>query len=260
MVGSLTVGQRIVTMTDELSEICTALKQKGFNLVGVADGGGYQTYLPDCQSAIVFANGGTDGWNHFVADIRAFPEHLSAHQHPLDDFVGRCIQQVDPNPPSSRRWIQCADTAELFVDFQQLGREAGLGQSSPVGLLVHPEYGLWVSLRMVLLTTELLESTNLRPHPCASCLEKPCIKACPSGAVTPQGWSVQTCASFHQTSTLCKGVCHSRLVCPVGSQHRHSQLQHLYHNARTEGRKQLAKELGIVDEQEGLDPNWSDWQ
>ena len=249
-------------------------KGLGFNVVGVTDGTPYQQYLAGCRSAVVFANGGTLFWECFLEDIRKSPKHLSNHEHPIDDFVSRCIQSVDPTPSSSRRWIQCSETSDIFLDFRVLGRESGLGYESPLGLLIHPMYGLWVSMRMVLLTTDVIEniekienietieqtdSTSICSNPCTGCVEKPCITSCPAGAVTTEGWSVQPCASFHEVSERCTVKCHSRLACPVGKESRHSPLQQLYHNARTIGRKRLSAILSIADERTGTDPNWTDW-
>ncbi len=243
-----------------LASIVARLHEKGFTLFGVADGTPYQEHLPDCQRAVVFAHGGRVGWDVFLEDVRQHPERLSDHIHPLDDFVLRCIEEVDPNPDTSRRWIQCADTADVLLDFRVLGQQAGLGLPSPVGLLIHPEYGLWVSLRMVLLTTECIPlSVKPSSGPCETCVEKPCIQSCPAGAVQKTGWSVARCAQFHQDSDVCRGKCHSRLACPIGVEHRHGSLQHCYHNDRSIGRKILSKHLKIADRQAGVNPHWSDW-
>jgi len=249
-----------MSMSAWLSSVCNTLAKKGFNLAGVTAGEPYQEYLTNCQSAIVFANGGTQFWECFVEDIRANPEHFTEHQHPVDDFVLRCIESVDSVPNHTRRWITCSEDSDVFLDFRVLAERVGLGHQSPVGLLIHPEYGLWVSMRMVLLTTEHLSHTVLSTvSPCTGCETKPCINACPAGAVSISGWSVQKCASFHRESTVCEGVCYSRMRCPVGSQYRHSKLQHLYHNSRSLGRQALAQVLRIPDKQIGSDPNWSDW-
>ena len=248
-------------MSAWLQSVCATLANQGFNLTGVTDGQPYQEHLPDCQSAVVFANGGTLFWERFIEDITANPEHFTEHQHPIDDFVLRCLEAVDPAPENTRRWITCSENATVFLDFRILAERAGIGHQSPVGLLIHPEYGLWVSLRMVLLTTERISRTDLTTDsPCTDCEAKPCVSACPAGAVSiSAGWSVQKCASFHRESTVCEGICHSRRYCPIGRQHRHSRLQHLYHNSRSLGRRVLAQSLGISDAQMGLDPNWSDW-
>lgn len=265
---------RAMSESDWTKNTLHELHGLGFNVVGVTDGTPYQQYLAGCRSAVVFANGGTLFWECFLEDIRKSPKHLSNHEHPIDDFVSRCIKSVDPTRPASRRWIQCSETAEVFLDFRVLGRESGLGYESPLGLLIHPVYGLWVSMRMVLLTTESIDSIDIIDsiatieqadlpsasyNPCTGCVEKPCIASCPAGAVTTDGWSVQTCASFHETSEQCIGKCHSRLACPVGQDHRHSTLQQLYHNARTLGRKRLGTFLSIKDRRTGKDPSWTDW-
>ena len=244
-----------------LQEILIHLESMGLNIVGITDGQPHRALLPECQSAVVFGNGGTTLWDRFIDDLRVNPEHLSHSQHPFDDFVHRCIQTVDPTPPPSRRWIRCAAEPEAFVDFRPLAQSAGLGFSSTMGLLIHPEYGLWTGLRAVLLTTEKLINVKAveGQSPCQNCIEKPCITACPAGAVQPTGWKVQICAQFHQDSTQCHGQCHSRLSCPIGSSHRHGPLLHLYHNAREAGRTALSKELGIPDHMDGIDPKWSDW-
>jgi ferredoxin len=244
-----------------LSNLKEEAQQVGLNLVGVADGRPYQHLLPDCQTAIVFANGGRDLWTHFLEDLRANPSHLTETAHPLDDFIGRWIQSVDPNPDSTRRWIQCAEEADVFIDFRPLAVSAGLGTSSLLGLIIHPEYGLWVSMRAVLLSTEILEATTTKtkPSPCVQCVDRPCISACPANAVTLSGWSVQQCATFHGESTLCANQCHSRQACPVGVSHRHSDLQHTYHSNRQIGRTALSETLGVHDIGSSSTIVWNDW-
>jgi ferredoxin len=244
-----------------LQSIIDELALIGLNIVGFTDGSKYCEFLDGCRSAVVFANGGTDLWDSFIEDLKRRPEHLSRHQHPFDDFVHRAIHKADPEPTPTRRWIRCAAEPEVFLDFRPLAHEAGIGFQSKMGLIIHPEYGLWVGLRAVLLTTEdlLPKPTSMKDSPCASCEFKPCISACPAGAVGPSGWSVKICAQHHQESTDCHGRCHSRNACPVGVEHRHGLLQHNYHNAREDGRVKLAKNLGIIDKITGLNPKWADW-
>ena len=133
----------------------------------------------------------------FLEDLRANPSHLTETEHPLDDFIDRWIQSVDPTPDATRRWIQCAEDVDVFVDFRPLATSAGLGTPSLLGLVIHPEYGLWVSIRAVLLSTEVFEPTtkNRMQSPCEGCVEKPCISACPAGAVTPF-WLVCTTVCY----------------------------------------------------------------
>jgi hypothetical protein len=245
-----------------LSSIVTTCARGGLNLYGIADGRPYDRFLSGCQSAIVLANGGTALWDAFVVDVQQSPLHLSQQQHPFDAFVHRLLLRSDPNPPPSRRWIRCAAEPEEFIDFRPLGREAGLGFQSNMGLLINPEYGLWIGLRAVLLSTEKLEVSQKKQEqlsPCANCTEKPCISACPGSAVSETGWDMGICSKYHNISQDCHGRCHSRLACPIGKKHRHGTLQHHYHNARSGGRVMLAHHLGIRDAKKGIDPNWREW-
>ena len=233
----------------------------GLNVSGIAPGEDFDEYLPGCRSVVVFASGGTLLWDCFVKDIRANPQHLTAYQHPFDEFVRRQLRQADPSPCVDRRWVRCAAEPEEFIDFRALAFAAGLGWKSLQGMLIHPRYGLWIGLRAALLTTQKIsvEGPVVGESPCLPCA-KPCIAACPGGAIDRNGWNVSNCAEFHQLSELCHGRCSSRLSCPQGEQFRHTSLQHHYHNARQSGRAQLAKELGIIDKVKGLDPPWSAWQ
>lgn len=243
-----------------LNTITTQLCHKGINLFGIVSGESYSTYLDGCQSIIVFANGGTELWDSFINDITQRPQNLSKHEHPFDDFVHRLIQEADPNPPSTRRWIRCADTEETFIDMRPLAQNAGIGTHSHMGMLIHPEYGLWVGLRGILLTTEYIPpSSQLSANPCSTCIEKPCISSCVGNAVTKMGWNIQLCAETHTTSQKCSIQCASRLACPIGIKHKHSPLQHMYHSNRHEGRKELSHRLKIEDTKEGENLQWKNW-
>ncbi len=239
------------------------LFEDGLNMSAVVSGEQYAHLLPECRSVAVFANGGTALWNSFIRDLRSHPENLKDYVHPFDRFVKRLVSASDPNPPESRRWIMCAAESDVFLDFRVLGLEAGLGENSLMGMLIHPKYGLWMGLRAALLTTEDLSVFFTRPEKhsiCASCDDKPCILACPAQAVSEQGWNVELCARQHRVDVTCHGICHSRKICPVGEEHRHGALQHHYHNSRETGRKSLSQFLSIDDNLLGIGPGWSDWE
>ena len=67
-------------------------------------------------------------------------------------------------------------------------RAEGL-KASPLGILMHPEYGLWHAYRGALLFDEALAAEDLNQEPenpihlCALCDRKPCLDACPVGGV-----------------------------------------------------------------------------
>lgn len=104
---------------------------------------------------------------------------------------------------------------------------------SPLGILIHPDFGLWHALRGALLFARrlALPEPGHRPSPCASCATKPCLSACPVGAFTPVGYDVRACRSCLATLSgqpcMIQG-CLARNACPVGRDHRYptAQIQH----------------------------------
>ncbi len=87
---------------------------------------------------------------------------------------------------------------------------------SPVGLLVHPRHGLFVSFRGAFALPEV-SGRGSTPSPCEPC-PKPCLTACPVGALTSKGYDVPTCKA-HVASpegAACRTGCLVRRACPVG--------------------------------------------
>jgi len=117
--------------------------------------------------------------------------------------------------------------------FQRWAQRAEALQSSPLGILMHPRFGLWHAYRGALLFAEVLAlpARTLWPPPCESCVTKPCIASCPAGAVTPSGFDRAACAA-HVASpqgVACRSGCLSRGSCPVAVPHRYGTEQATFH-------------------------------
>ena len=121
-----------------------------------------------------------------------------------------------------------------YHPFQRWARRADPElTSSPLGILIHPEFGLWHALRAALQFRRHLElpAASTRPSPCASCADRPCLSACPVGAFDARGYAVSTCRTYLGTLSgqpcMIQG-CQARLACPIGKTYRHlgSQAQH----------------------------------
>jgi len=119
------------------------------------------------------------------------------------------------------------------VDVLALGRLAGWAHPSPMGLGIHPRHGLWVGYRGAVLLGAHVAERGLRtePSPCESCVEKPCISACPGGAVQVDGLTLATCFAQRLASTACTTSCASRRACPVGDGSRYPAAQLAHHQA-----------------------------
>lgn len=166
----------------------------------------------------------------FWQKVRAAPE---AHgPDPIDRWTRRVIGELAAKigaealypfdgPPHHpfQRWARRADPA-LAV--------------SPLGILIHPEHGLWHALRAALLLpepVELLPPATAAAGPCAGCAGKPCLSACPVGAFSATGFSIRSCraclATLSGQACMIQG-CLARNACPVGRERRYGsgQIQH----------------------------------
>ena len=88
--------------------------------------------------------------------------------------------------------------------------------SSPIGLLVHPHFGLWASFRFGLLSVEYAV-TSLHSSPCTGFAE-PCRTRCPVDAFA-DGFDAQKCARHvrSEAGLACrKQGCLARHACPAG--------------------------------------------
>ncbi len=129
------------------------------------------------------------------------------------------------------------------------------------GRLLDAEWGPWMGLRAAAFVPFSLPVSSPAPDLCADCAA-PCEVACPGDAFVEGRWSVARCASFHQVSVACVASCAARSACPVGSVHRYSDLELLYHYNRAQRRVALRAALGIPAEQDphlGSGPFWGAW-
>ena len=70
-----------------------------------------------------------------------------------------------------------------FLPFIRWARRAECVHPSPIGPLIHPDYGLWHAYRgaLAFADTLVLPPADDRPRPCDTCADKPCLTTCPVG-------------------------------------------------------------------------------
>jgi ferredoxin len=122
-----------------------------------------------------------------------------------------------------------------FLPFQRWAQKAEPVHPSPLGILIHPDWGLWHAYRGALAFAERLKlpPPKIRPRPCDSCADKPCLTACPVGAFTNPGYDVPACVAHISTEAGrdCMEIgCRARLACPVGAAHRYRLGQARFHS------------------------------
>ena len=121
-----------------------------------------------------------------------------------------------------------------WLPFQRWAARAEPVHRSALGMLIHPDWGLWHSYRGALAFAERLALPQRvdRPDPCDACAAKPCLSACPVGAFSLERYDVAACAD-HLRSTAGRDCmelgCRARDACPVGAYHRLKQDQAGFH-------------------------------
>lgn len=180
----------------------------------------------DAGTVLLLGPDGAEFWARF----RASPELADGRPDPLNRWSERVIGGL------ARR----LGGAALFpfggppwLPFLAWALRSGRAWTSPVGLLVHETHGLFVSYRGALALPGRLE---LEPagtaRPCEACA-RPCLDACPAGALTGAGYDVPACRAWLETAAgdacLTRG-CAVRRACPVGAALR-PEAQSAFHMA-----------------------------
>jgi hypothetical protein len=172
--------------------------------------------LADMRTIVLAGMAGRDGWDAFAKS----PEAADGAAHPLDRWSRRVIQALARELGGKALF---PFGGPPFWPFQQWARRAEPVHPSPIGLLIHPSYGLWHSYRGALGFREALAVPEPAavPSPCESCSERWCLTACPVGAFSAAGYDVATCVGHLKSAAGadCMGAgCLARRACPVGAE------------------------------------------
>ncbi len=156
----------------------------------------------------------------------------SGGDNPIDDYSVQAIEQCFAEHLPSHRY-RIIYPGEQLVGLQQLGKLAGWHHAAPFMVGIDSEWGTWYAYRAVILAdTDFCPSRAVdRNSPCTSCHAKPCITACPAGAMDDGSFALEKCIAYRKSDeSRCKHTCLARIACPVGSEHRYDddQMRHSY--------------------------------
>ncbi len=105
-------------------------------------------------------------------------------------------------------------------------------KASPLGILIHPEFGLWHGYRAAFGFDHHVDIPAGRPtdHACDACVVKPCLQACPVNALKNENFDLTTCRTYlsapaHDANCMRTG-CIARNACPVGRAYQYD-VEHL---------------------------------
>ncbi len=158
-------------------------------------------------------------------------EFADGRPHPLDRWSRRLINALAARYGAGAFY---PSDGPPWLPFQRWAMQAEPVHVSPIGILIHPDWGLWHAYRGALAFRVRLDlpKPDRRPSPCDSCIARPCERTCPADAVTPAGYDHAACAahvaSDRGSDCLAQG-CRARRSCPVGVAYRYGPDQAEFH-------------------------------
>jgi hypothetical protein len=170
---------------------------------------------------------GGDQWPVFAAS----PEFRDGLPDPLNRWSKRLIDGVASEFGAAALY---PFGGPPWLDFQSWALKAEPVHRSPLGLLIHPQWGLWHSYRGAL---GLREHVDLGPrvstsHPCEQCVGRPCLLACPVSAFAAEHpYDYIACLEHVQgAGEDCRTrACAARRACPIAPDKRYSEPQAAFH-------------------------------
>jgi hypothetical protein len=201
-------------MSPSLEKIAKALAplgliQRGALLLDLSE-----AFALNAKSLVLIGHAGSSIWPHFQKWLEKQPQSLP---NPLDTWSEHVISPIAAKLggraifPSQRP----------FHPFQQWAARAEGLKPSPLGILIHPVYGLWHAYRGAVAFNDeiLIQGAKEMSHPCDACIGRPCLSTCPADAFSGEGYDVKGCRTHLSTEAgneCMSGGCKARLACPVG--------------------------------------------
>jgi len=195
---------------------------------------------PENAGLALVGNIGSSYWEQFSQSA----EFKDGTAHPLDRWSRRVAELI-----AQRLSLQALYPFEgpPYYPFQQWARRAEGLEQSPIGVMIHPQFGLWHSYRFALLGVGLeietgeIETAQIAAtsvvesplaSPCLDCAGKPCLNTCPVVAFDANGYAVERCADYLRQTPQAK--CHqqgclARYACPVAPELRYVAAQGQFH-------------------------------
>ena len=179
------------------------------------------------RTVLLIGNLGSAMWQQFSAS----EEYRDAKPNPLDRWTRRVLSKVATTLLAK---VVFPFGGPPYYPFQRWAIRADTVFASPIGFLIHPQFGLWHAYRGALLLPSVL---SLPPRqdtvsPCLSCELKPCLQRCPVGAFSNTGYNAAACRSYlHQPlgKDCIQHACIARRACPIGYQYRQPSPQAILH-------------------------------
>ena len=220
----------------DLERVRAQLEQRGLNLTGglppeeydalVSEAWQTRAIAPDCRGVLVVGNAGRALWPRF----REAPE-FALRRNPLDRYTARALHEVAREcEPRASVALYTEKRNEQYLPMIRLAERAGFGTPGRVGVLLHPVYGPWISIRAILYLPIPVPFAEPAPFdPCTGC-PAPCATACHGDVIGPDGVDVVGCFRTKVLKRPCRAACDARSACVVGPEHAFPPDQIAHHS------------------------------
>ncbi len=188
---------------------------------------------------VLAGNAGPAMWDAFARARGDDPRLAGAHA--LDEFSRIVLGEI---AGQFGALALLPNDGPPYYPFQRWAMRAEPLHASPLGILIHPEYGLWHGYRGALAFAERLDlpPPDSRPSPCATCADRPCLSTCPVGAFTvtdtesgrESNYDVPACIAHIESAegADCRDEgCRARRACPIGRDFIYAPAQAAFHTA-----------------------------
>jgi epoxyqueuosine reductase QueG len=203
--------------------VLLAIRRAGFTPLGwFAPGGGEG--LPDGSAfVILIGNAGPDMF-------RRYQRGRGTEAALLDDWTRDTAGQLAADLGAQALY----PSDKPHFPFLRWARRAGAGHVSPLGLNIHPLYGLWHAYRAAFVFPVAFD-LPMQPagaHPCEACVDRPCLSACPVNAFSGSAYDADACGKHLNSPMggLCMTEgCQARRACPIGRAYTYEPPQLQFH-------------------------------
>ena len=181
----------------------------------------------NAKCLVLIGHAGSSIWPHFTKWLE---KQNIAFENPLDTWSEHVI-----TPIAAKLGARAIFPSQRpSHPFQRWAVRAEGLKPSPLGILIHPVYGLWHAYRgaMVFDDEILIQEAQEQRHTCGQCIGKPCLSACPVSAFSGEEYDAGACRShlsMEADGECMSGGCKARLACPVGRDYVYGPEQMWFH-------------------------------
>ena len=171
------------------------------------------------KSLVLFGNTGSSIWDSFSRSA----EYLDGEQDPMN----RWSERIGNTMAKEFDGLALFPFGEPFRPFLDWAKRSESLNASKLGMIIHPDYGLWHAYRFAIAMTEkisgLADDVSAEDI-CSRCVNQPCLNTCPVGVFTEGRYDVENCYRYlaeEGQNTCMKNGCQARSACPEGLQFRY---------------------------------------